>query len=129
MVNNRKDNQIEFIDFDQGAVYATVTIPSEGPQSIKSITGIYYHNPDSVFVIGRHSMMIVNEEGNVIEHFRINRPNSEIAGIDFSEYHLAPRRNRPFFYYPKQNELIIPTEYVRYDQWTIPEYYTGSIAA
>jgi hypothetical protein len=126
---NRTSNSIEFINLRSKKIYSSVSFPSNGPDGVRRVNGIFYHNQDSIFILTDFHLILMNETGDRNLDLRINRKDSDIKSFDFSTNLLIPSEHRPFNYIAEKNILIVPTNFIKYDQWTIPDYYESPICA
>lgn len=126
---NKINHSLEFIDLDNNLLYNTIELDTDGEKGIRQVVGLYCHNVDSIFIVSDFKISLINSKGDFSFTYKINRNNSELKGLDFSSYSIAPSRNKPIYFFAPQNKLIVPTNYSTYDQWSIPEHYQAPIYA
>ncbi|MCB0609317.1 MAG: DUF4221 family protein [Saprospiraceae bacterium] len=126
---NKNQNSIELVDLENEKIYNSITFPVEGPEGIRKINGIFYHNKDSIFVFGDFVFFLTDENGNRKFTYTINKPGSELKGDCFPDFTLMPTPEAPAYYYPQKKLLAVHVYYSRADQWAIPAYYQQPICA
>lgn len=125
---SKATNSVEFLNLDSSKVINKVIFPSEGPNGVRKINGLYYHNKDSVFLLTDYQIFIINDQGIIKKKFWINTAKSDLKGDYYQRYLLSPNGNRPIHFYPKRQLLIVPTNFTEVDQWS-PPFYEKSICS
>lgn len=75
-------NQIQFRNLSQRTNDRSISLVSEGPNSIPEVVSFYFHNPDSIFVLSFYSLALVDMQGRVKWIEKINRQGSRVQGLD-----------------------------------------------
>lgn len=127
---NNTRHLLELIDLGTQNIYASIPFEKEGPNGVRNITGIFYHNKDSIFVTSDFHLLLLNEHGETKLKIRINQPDEyPLEGIDFSEYYFSPWKDKPIYFYAPHQALIVPVHSAKYSQWTVPQYFESPICA
>lgn len=124
---NNTANQLEIIDLKQKKTKHIIPFEKNGPKGISRIKGLYYQNQDSIFLVSTYKIVLTNIAGEIQQSYSINKSTSKIQGIDFTTHFIAPDWNKKISYNSKKNQLLLPTKYIEYDQWS-PEYYQQNLA-
>lgn len=127
---NNTLHSLEIVDWDHQNIVTSIRLDREGPNGVRNVVGVFYHNQDSIFVLSDFHLLLMNINGEIKLNYAINQTaTSKLSGIDFSEQILAPGKGRPIYFYGPQNVLIIPTRHTKHDQWVIPEFYESAVCA
>ncbi len=129
---NKLTNQIDFFNLNLNKGTHSLRLADMGPASVGNLLSFYYHNKDSIFILGNYKIALVDINGNVLFNKSINRDNSAISqdeNIDFLNVNIFndPNDNSPIFFNSEDNSLYFALHSVSYTKYD-PGYYTNPIA-
>jgi len=108
---NETRHSLNFFDMDEGEVIKDIELESEGPNALKQISSIYYHNEDSFFLYERGVLHIVNSEGilintyNLYELFNVLQEGEPVLNFYFKlNYNSSSKKILFFLNTPRQGD-------------------------
>jgi Domain of unknown function (DUF4221) len=78
---NHRANRIQFKNLSRKTNEHSISLVSEGPNSIPEVVSFYFHNPDSIFVLSFFSLSLVDMQGQIKWIEKINRQGSKVKGL------------------------------------------------
>ena len=79
---NNTINALEFFNLKEQKFIKRLNLDGDGPNAIRNITGLYYHNKDSIFTYSRGEISIINEISGEISKINIFKK-MESSNIEF----------------------------------------------
>ena len=126
---SRQSHRLEWFDLTNGTIGGKIKIPKTGPYKIPLVHNFYFHNSDSIFVVGLTKVIAMNAMGEVWYDTRINDPSSSKKGIDFSKQNIynTPENASPAYYDAKSHSLYLAIKngVSRYTE----EFFEGNLIA
>jgi|GEM_PF-6267657 len=113
---NRNGHQLELYNLSQNSPFGFITLKKAGPDGVPTVSNLYVHNLDSIFILSFHKLLLINQAGKILKSIRINNSNSsEVNGINFDQLvFCGSTENMNSMYFDDQtNRLFIPTKSVR----------------
>jgi hypothetical protein len=119
-------HQLNFWNIRDGVAEYVVPLGKEGPDAIPEVNSFFFHNPDSIFIIGRFNIHLIDQQGKARQNLRINQDNSPLQGIDFSQrsIYVDMEHSSPLFYDPEEGCLYFPVKNMGTPQST--DYYKNN---
>lgn len=126
---NSFSNQLECIDLETLQAVKIITLPPEGPTFVAGLMSFYYHNRDSIFLLGSYKLALINDRGEVHFAENINREVRKITGLDFVRYSIYndPNNNQPIYYNPKDGKLYFAIK--SFGNPSTTDYYENPLCA
>ncbi|GAB5554589.1 MAG: hypothetical protein Sapg2KO_41800 [Saprospiraceae bacterium] len=116
---NENREKLEFINLttkeaDQALTIDFSTIDRVG---ISEVNDFIVQDLSSIIVISEMAIYQINSAGKLIQKWLINRIDSPIKGIDFSQYTLSPNENCPAYFDKKRNLIYLRVRSLVYSQF------------
>ncbi|HET8858911.1 DUF4221 family protein [Marivirga sp.] len=120
---NNTSHSIEFFNLNSKNLSKRIILKSDGPKAIGNVTGLYYHNQDSIFISSRGSINIINEsyskESNpnllaLIEDYNINF--EPLFNQHFRLYYIPEIKSIPIYnlYFDPKSKISAETEQISF---------------
>jgi hypothetical protein len=100
---NNTSHSIEFFNLTNKRIRKRIFLKTDGPKAIGDITGLHYHNQDSIFISSRGSIKIIT-----VSYEKESNPNL-FAFISDYDLNFEPLFNQHFrlYYMPKIKSILI----------------------
>lgn len=81
---DEKSLNIDLYDYNSKKLARRISLEIDGPEGINSksaIHGMYFHNPDSIFVANDYFINLINSKGSVFKRFKLLDPTKKLSGL------------------------------------------------
>ncbi|MBC6994446.1 DUF4221 family protein [Neolewinella lacunae] len=118
---NEPNHSLDFFRLQNGTVVfeQLIKLTFEGPRGIDEIRALHYVNADTIFLVARNHVVIINEKNKEI--FRLNVSTefgNKVDGLDFSLYHPNVRQEMGVNTWYRNGLLYLPLNYYASDPLT-----------
>ncbi|MFK8164963.1 MAG: DUF4221 family protein [Lewinella sp.] len=111
------------IEFSQGIKFVF-----EGPGHIDEIRAVDYVNPDTIVVMSRFWLIMINESGQEIYRKNIStEPENKVDGLDLSAYHPSAKQSEGNRIALIGNELYLPLNYFGHEAYVDKKAYGKNV--
>jgi len=113
---NRNGHQLELYHLSQNSPLGLIALKKTGPDGIPTVSNLYVHNLDSIFILSFHKLLLINREGKILKSIRVNNStNTDVNGIDFDQLVFCGSTEdmNSMYFDDRTNRLFIPTKSVR----------------
>jgi hypothetical protein len=102
---NETRKAFDFFDLVNETQLNSAKAETSGPNQIKRLDGMYFHNRDSIFLLTGHSIKVMNSLGEISNSISLNKNKDESSTL-FDENEFTNSTLFPNFVYNKTNHTL-----------------------
>ena len=110
---NDQNSNVDILDFSDKKLLKTFTLFPDPNLKLSPVTGFYFHNLDSIFLMTNTKLALLNSTGAFHFNKWINvRRNDAVEGIDPDKlvFYNTPENGCPLYFDQKENAVYIATK-------------------
>lgn len=127
---NPANHSLDFYTFSNKSIEFNheIKFVFEGPGAIDEIRAVDYVNPDTIVVMSRFWIIMINDIGQEIYRKNIStEPENRVTGLDLSAYHPSAKQSRGNRIALIGDELYLPMNYFAHEAYVDKKAYGEDI--